>query len=88
MEAQQLGMAAYETIQRFGYVDISTYVLRKTFEQKERKTSLGNGIMNFCGLPDERETYQRWLNANGWREIVLRPEAMAVRILPRESWPA
>lgn len=47
-----------------GPIEISDRELWRMFKQPERDTPLGNGIMNFCGLPTEKETMESWLRAN------------------------
>lgn len=48
-----------------GPIKVDNYELHRMFRQKERETPLGDAIMNFCGLPTEKESFERWLVANG-----------------------
>lgn len=45
--------------------EIESKDLFLAFHQKERDTPLGRGIMDLCGLPDEKETMERWVRAQG-----------------------
>ncbi len=54
-----------------GPIKVDNYELRRMFRQKERETPLGDAIMKFCGLPTEKETFERWLVAN---ELVSIPD--------------
>ena len=82
MTKQDLSRWIYDTIKRHGFADVCHYELRRIFHQPERDTPLGDGIMNFCGLPDERETWERMLRANQWREVPLITDPTTSRIYP------
>lgn len=47
-----------------GPISLEERELWSMFKQPERATPLGNGIMNLCGLPTEKESMESWLRAN------------------------
>jgi hypothetical protein len=64
MTPSQLAQRVEQVLKQHDYVEIGEEELCDIFRQKERATPLGDAIMNFCGLPNEAETLNRFLAAN------------------------
>lgn len=60
-----------EAVTRKGSIEVSDFVMHDCFKQPERKTILGDAIMNFCGLPTETEMFDSWARANEIEKMYL-----------------
>ncbi len=53
-----------DILEIYPHAEISGLELQRAFTQKERATPAGSAIMNFCGLPNEKETMENWARTN------------------------